>query len=215
MRQVKTTVRQSDAHGGALSVRGHEPWILAKAFQPAGGADKVQSIKGVLVAVAAMVALGSLLTNVIVDSSAQIQWPQVFAMALTIQTAVFVAVTMQIAKNLEKNQHFLRRFMKAQDHATMRNLKRGAKAAKVPQHMTARAPLRLPPPLPGAVGVATGRINGRLFVRYKDNSVELETLLGRRRFYSIEAAQDFVGGEAIYDTLVASQPVLLEAAPAL
>jgi hypothetical protein len=41
--------------------------------------------------------------------------------------------------------------------------------------------------------VERGRIGGRGFVRYADGSVEVETLLGVRRFDSLEDARGFVG----------------------
>jgi hypothetical protein len=59
------------------------------------------------------------------------------------------------------------------------------------------APLRIdpiPPPLPAprkpTVG---GQLAGRDFLEYDDGSIEIDTLVGRRRFVSLDAARDFVG----------------------
>jgi hypothetical protein len=42
--------------------------------------------------------------------------------------------------------------------------------------------------------LATGDMNGRRFALFSDGSVELLTLLGRRRFRTIALAREFVGG---------------------
>jgi hypothetical protein len=59
------------------------------------------------------------------------------------------------------------------------------------------APLRfetLPPPLPEPPKPVTGgQLAGRDFLEYHDGSVEIDTLVGRRRFVSLEAAREFVG----------------------
>jgi hypothetical protein len=41
--------------------------------------------------------------------------------------------------------------------------------------------------------VSEGRIKGRAYLLYGDGSVEVETLLGRRRFPSLAEAREFVG----------------------
>jgi hypothetical protein len=57
-----------------------------------------------------------------------------------------------------------------------------------------------PPPAGTAHGaaspelLATGEMNGRRYALFSDGSVELLTLLGRRRFRTIAHAREFVGG---------------------
>jgi hypothetical protein len=53
---------------------------------------------------------------------------------------------------------------------------------------------RVPPPLPEQPKpVVGGELAGREFLRHGDGSIEIDTLVGRRRFVSIEAAREFVG----------------------
>ena len=49
------------------------------------------------------------------------------------------------------------------------------------------------PGLPAAEPIATGEMNGRRYALFADGSVELLTLLGRRRFRTIAHAREFVG----------------------
>lgn len=58
-------------------------------------------------------------------------------------------------------------------------------------------PLRMdpvPPPLPAPPkAVVGGQLAGREFLEYDDGSIEIDTLVGRRRFVSLDAAREFVG----------------------
>ena len=60
-----------------------------------------------------------------------------------------------------------------------------------------KAPLRIdpvPPPLPEVPKPSVGgQLAGRDYLQYHDGSIEIDTLVGRRRFVSIEAAKEFVG----------------------
>lgn len=49
------------------------------------------------------------------------------------------------------------------------------------------------PSLPAPDPIATGEMNGRRYALFADGSVELLTLLGRRRFRTIAHAREFVG----------------------
>ena len=64
-------------------------------------------------------------------------------------------------------------------------------------HAPARSPVMVPSPV-AVIGTPTDLprafIAGREYVTYPDGSVELDTLLGRRLFTSIDAAREFVGG---------------------
>ena len=41
---------------------------------------------------------------------------------------------------------------------------------------------------------ASGLLSGRTYVAFVDGTVEIDTLLGRRRFVNLDAAREFVGG---------------------
>lgn len=52
----------------------------------------------------------------------------------------------------------------------------------------------IPPPLPAPPkAVIGGQLAGREYLEYHDGSIEIDTLVGRRRFISIDAAREFVG----------------------
>jgi hypothetical protein len=53
-------------------------------------------------------------------------------------------------------------------------------------------PAPLPPPAPRKPFVG-GQLAGRDFLQFDDGSIEIDTLVGRRRFVSIDAAREFVG----------------------
>jgi len=53
---------------------------------------------------------------------------------------------------------------------------------------------RVPPPLPAPpMPVIGGHLAGREFLEYNDGSIEIDTMVGRRRFVSLDAAREFVG----------------------
>jgi len=53
-------------------------------------------------------------------------------------------------------------------------------------------PAPLPPPAPRKPFIG-GKLAGREYVQFDDGSIEIDTLIGRRRFISIDAAREFVG----------------------
>jgi hypothetical protein len=65
-------------------------------------------------------------------------------------------------------------------HAPARPAPQPARAA--PQPATAQSEI-----------VERGRFDGRAYLRYRDGSVEIETLLGVRRFSSMEEVEEFIG----------------------
>jgi hypothetical protein len=80
------------------------------------------------------------------------------------------------------------------------NIVIGAGARAAPALETARGTnTRLlldpvPPPLPEPPKpIVGGQLAGREFLQYEDGSVEIDTLVGRRRFVSVDAAREFVG----------------------
>jgi hypothetical protein len=52
---------------------------------------------------------------------------------------------------------------------------------------------RVPPPLPAPPKPVIGQLAGRDFLEYSDGSIEIDTMIGRRRFISLDAAREFVG----------------------
>ncbi|MBN9571403.1 MAG: hypothetical protein J0H30_10240, partial [Alphaproteobacteria bacterium] len=52
------------------------------------------------------------------------------------------------------------------------------------------APLPPPAPRPPFIG---GKLAGREYMEFDDGTIEIDTLIGRRRFISIDAAREFVG----------------------
>lgn len=78
-------------------------------------------------------------------------------------------------------------------------------------------PAKLPPIvslaslIPPRREFAKGKIGERSFVEYSDGSIEVDTLLGRRRFPTLEMAQEFVGGVAARDSTDADETAMLAA----
>ena len=74
---------------------------------------------------------------------------------------------------------------------------RNAQRAKLIEPPRAIPPLRMdpvPPTLPAPPkAVVGGQLAGREFLEYDDGSIEIDTLVGRRRFVSLDAAREFVG----------------------
>lgn len=58
------------------------------------------------------------------------------------------------------------------------------------REMAPESPPPLPAPRPPFIG---GKLAGRDYMEFDDGSIEIDTLIGRRRFISIDAAREFVG----------------------
>jgi len=58
--------------------------------------------------------------------------------------------------------------------------------------MPQEQPAPLPPPAPRKPFIG-GKLGGREFMQFDDGTIEIDTLIGRRRFVSIDAAREFVG----------------------
>jgi hypothetical protein len=81
----------------------------------------------------------------------------------------------------------LRRNRRVSGRLTWTSAPGAGSAAASPPAGTAQGPAR--PEL-----LATGEMNGRRYALFSDGTVELLTLLGRRRFRTIAHAREFVGG---------------------
>ncbi|MBA2125925.1 hypothetical protein DLM45_06765 [Hyphomicrobium methylovorum] len=103
-------------------------------------------------------------------------------MALTVaQSIIIAAVAMKLLPLVER-RHFSVRILSGTVPPTQRVLQQSAAFEQPPA----------PPVLPRQPMVG-GTLSGREYLSYDDGSVEIDTLVGRRRFVSIEAAREFVG----------------------
>jgi hypothetical protein len=103
-------------------------------------------------------------------------------MALTIaQSIIIAAVAMKLLPLIERRRVSARiasRVSIAQD--------------QIPEQdeETAEMPAPAPAPRQPVIG---GKLAGREFLEFDDGSIEIDTLVGRRRFISLDAAREFVG----------------------
>jgi len=107
-------------------------------------------------------------------------------MALAVMQSIFIAaVTMKLLPIIERRRSLIRigpslgfRTTSDQDASSIAGRERSA----------------VPPPLPEPrKPVVGGKLAGREFLEYEDGSIEIDTLIGRRRFASLAAAREFVG----------------------
>ncbi len=106
-------------------------------------------------------------------------------MALAIVQSILIgAVTMKLLPVIERRSSLVR-------------IGASVKGARAIMPTRRTPPLLIdpvPPPLPQpAQPVVGGQLAGRDFLEYEDGSIEIDTLIGRRRFVSVEAAREFVG----------------------
>ena len=106
-------------------------------------------------------------------------------MALAVAQSMLIAlVAMKLLPLSERPQNFLRLGPSA----------KASLSSAGEQEQVARSE---PPPLPKPVQrtpVSGGTLAGREFLEFDDGTIEIDTLVGRRRFISIDAAREFVGG---------------------
>lgn len=108
---------------------------------------------------------------------------RLMALAIT-QSALIGIVTMKLLPLIERRRSLIR--IEADEHAKA--------SVEAPRKLTPQRIDPVPPPLPEpAKPVIGGQLAGRDYLEYGDGSIEIDTLVGRRRFVSIEAARDFVG----------------------
>jgi hypothetical protein len=106
-------------------------------------------------------------------------------MALTVaQSILIAAVAMKLLPLIERRYFSVRIGPRT---TVKRELlpDRRRESADQPQ-----ASIPAPPPRKPTVG---GKLAGREFLQFDDGSIEINTLVGRRRFVSLDAAREFVG----------------------
>jgi hypothetical protein len=103
-------------------------------------------------------------------------------MALTVaQSILIAAVAMKLLPLIERRS-FSGRIARAARRAPLLEQR----------DSVAEQPAPLPPPAPKKP-VIGGTLAGREFLEFHDGSIEIDTLVGRRRFVSVDAAREFVG----------------------
>ncbi len=118
-------------------------------------------------------------------NSAPAQWTHALLALIVAQSAIMVGVGIRSSMVAEARQQELIRAARAQARL---------KAETVMP--------TTPPPLPvraladRLTLIGRGEIGGRPYVQLGDGSYEVETLLGRRRFGSLDAAEEFLIGRA-------------------
>ncbi len=145
--------------------------------------------RGGVAALSVFVGLGLLSVGIFVvgysallSDSPEIWIHRLMALAIT-QSALIGIVTMKLLPIIERRRSLSR--IKAYALRTP--------PVESPRHTSSSRSEPAPPPLPPREPVVGGQLAGRDYLRYDDGSIEIDTLVGRRRFVSIEAARDFVG----------------------
>lgn len=110
-------------------------------------------------------------------SDARQAWSDGLLTLLIAQSAILTGTALKFYWTLEGNRKSLLRFVRSTGH-----LQTGTKVDDLPQ-TSART----------SVPENIGELAGRQYIAFPDGSVEIDTLLGRRRFSSIDAAREFVG----------------------
>jgi len=106
-------------------------------------------------------------------------------MALAVAQSMLIAlVAMKLLPLGERRQNFLR---------LGPNSKARISFNEEQEHMARSEPPPLPKPVQ-RTPVSGGTLAGREFMEFDDGTIEIDTLVGRRRFISIDAAREFVGG---------------------
>lgn len=121
----------------------------------------------------------------------------IFAL-IAAQGLIAIGLTLKSMSDAAQNERMIQGLLQGQSHGAAAHSVRSARP-------TSHPPTRLIA-LPVPVPLESGRIGNRKFVRHSDNTVDVETLLGRRRFISLDAAQEFVGGTVVFETTPDNDP---------
>lgn len=163
--------------GGARSnVRKYRKYV---ARPRAGRRDRVANL-GIFLAISvftSVVFVAGLLPGSV---EAPQMWTHAF-IALTIaQFVMLAAATLKASSPRDREAVVLEQKLSVQSRLNS-DLDSGAPADN--------ADLPIPP-----VAISSGLMGGKAYVSFSDGSVEIDTMLGRRRFVDLNAAREFVGG---------------------
>jgi hypothetical protein len=124
--------------------------------------------------------------SALLSESPEVWIHRLMALAVT-QSILIAAVTMKLWPVIERRRSLVR--------VGSQSSERQASAIERRREAPSLSPnLSVPPPLPEPPKpVVGGKLAGREFLEYQDGSIEIDTLIGRRRFASLEAAREFVG----------------------
>ena len=98
------------------------------------------------------------------------------------QSMMLAGASFKVLSRLERYRNVFTKSSAAASRTKVKGPRKAAKAKAEPG--VAAAP---------AVPTASGLLSGRTYLALSDGSVEIETLLGRRRFINLDAAREFVG----------------------
>lgn len=105
-------------------------------------------------------------------------------MALTVAQSILIGgIAMKLLPHIERGRLSVRIFADA----------RSVSLPLLEQSAQRQEPAGLAQPETPRKPVVGGRLAGREYLVHADGSLEIDTLVGRRRFVSIEAAREFVG----------------------
>jgi len=104
-------------------------------------------------------------------------------MALTVAQSILIAAVAMKLLPLVERRHFSVRIGSSATTAPVLLPDERKPAEEQPQ-LSAPTPRR---------PTAGGKLAGREFLEFNDGSIEIDTLVGRRRFVSLDAAREFVG----------------------
>jgi hypothetical protein len=123
--------------------------------------------------------------SALLSDSPEIWIHRLMALAVT-QSILIAAVTMRLWPLIERRRLLVR----VGPQVNVRQSPIFERERKAAPLSAATVPPPLPEPPKPIVG---GKLAGREFLEYHDGSIEIDTLIGRRRFASLEAAREFVG----------------------
>lgn len=122
------------------------------------------------------------------------------------EVLIVVGAMIRMSSSVNESQELLKQFLRSQSSRRPRELRATLNSTPFPAQFKA---LQSVPADRSAGGPLKGQIGDRKFMVQADGSVEIETLLGPRRFTSIESAREFVGGDVVCEPETpAARPLL-------
>lgn len=113
------------------------------------------------------------------------------------EVLIVVGALTKMTSSVEESQALLKRFLQSQSSRRSSSPRPTINTPPLPARLTA---LDFVPRDNSRSGPFNGKIGDRKFVVQADGAVHVETLLGPRRFTSIESAREFVGGDVVFES---------------